>query len=84
MAGLTTPRPDLSPPPTPSRRTYSVLGLPHGTTVEKCIQAFERLGAHYDPRRHPGHQVWAICHQNDLDEALALIVDAERWEGRAA
>ena len=65
----------------PTARTYAVLGLPHGAAVERCIEAFERLEARYDPRRHPDHQVWAICHQNDLDEALALIVDAARWGG---
>ncbi len=65
--------------PTPTARTYAVLGLPHGAAVERCVAAFERLVADYDPRRHPNHQVWAICHQNDLDEALALIVDAARW-----
>lgn len=70
--------------PTPSKRTYGMLGVRHGATVEACIEAFERLNAHYDPRKHPEHQVWAICHQNDLDEALSLIVDAARWEGAAA
>jgi len=73
----------VSPAPRPSKRAYGVLGVRHGEAVTRCIAAFNRLGAHYDPRRHPEHQVWAICHQTDLDEALALIVDAERWAGVA-
>ena len=64
--------------PAPNPRHFARLGLPHGAAVEQCYAAFERLNARYDPRQHPEHQVWAICHQNDLDEALALIVDAER------
>ena len=75
----------VSPSPRPSKRTYGILGLPHGAAVEKCIAAFERLTAHYDPRKHPAHQHWAIGHTDDLDEALALIVDASsEWGGRAA
>jgi hypothetical protein len=74
-------------PPTPTARTYRVLGLPHGAAVEECIAAFDRLNAHYDPRRWPAdptYQHWAIAHTDDLDEALALIFDAVRWERVAA
>lgn len=53
----------LNPHPAPTRRHFAVLGQHHGATVAACIAAFERLGAHYDPRRHP---------------ELALIVDADR------
>jgi hypothetical protein len=74
--------------PIPTRRTYGVLGLPHGAAVERCIEAFDRLSREYDPRRWPAdlatqHRI--IGHQDDLDEALALIVDASSaWGGRAA
>lgn len=67
-----------------TQRHYAVLGLRHGEAVERCIEAFERLDKRYDPRKHPEHVVWAICHQNDLDEALSVIVDSERLSGVAA
>ena len=67
--------------PAPSERHFRVLGLPPGSAVASCVEAFERRERFYDPRHHREHQSWAIGHTDDLDEALALIVDAERWEG---
>jgi len=67
--------------PTPTQRHYAALGVHHGETVERCIEAFEQRIGHYDPRLHPADaatQHLIIGHQDDLDEALALIVDADR------
>lgn len=74
-------RPPALSPPGPSPRHYATLGVRHGETVAQCVAAFARLDRHYDPRRHPESQRWAIIRQNEIDEALALIVDAERLAG---
>ena len=76
----------MATPPTPTRRHYAALGQRHRALVEDCIRAFEQRIGHYDPRLHPADaatQHLIIGHQDDLDEALALIVDAARWAGAA-
>ena len=71
--------------PIPSKRTYGVLGLPHGAAVTRCIEAFQKLDKLYDPRAWPGDdQRWAIAMQDEADEALSVIVDAATDWGRAA
>ena len=64
--------------PTPSPRHYARLGLHHGATVERCIEAFTHLDALYDPRQWSDSQHWAIARQDEIDEVLSVIVDAER------
>lgn len=69
------------PPPTLTSRHYAILGQHHGATVARCVEAFAKLDALYDPRAWPGgDQTWAIARQDEIDEALALIVDVERLD----
>src|SRR5262245_36753973 len=78
-------RPDT--PPSPSRQHYETLGVADGAPVATCVEAFDRRVSFYDPRRHPADratQCRMIGHIDALDTALSLIVDAERWKGRAA
>ena len=68
--------------PRPTEKHYAALGQRHGALVEDCIRAFEERIGHYDPRLHPADaatQHLIIGHQDDLDEALSIIVDAARW-----
>lgn len=74
-----------APIPEPSERHYAALGLRHGATVARCIEAFDRLAPLCDPRAWPGSQHWAIARQDEIDEAMALIYDsATSRGGRAA
>lgn len=62
-----------------SPKHYATLGQRHGEAVDRCIEAFRKLDKLYDPRAWPGQdQTWAIAMQDEADEALSIIVDAER------
>jgi hypothetical protein len=75
----------VSPAPRPSPRHYAILGQRHGATVAACVEAFWKLDTLYDPRAWPGaDQTWAIAMQDEVDEALSVIVDAERLAGVGA
>ncbi len=71
--------------PTPQRKHFAALGQPHHASVAACAASFERLARQYDPRHRPvAEQGLWLDYQNAIDESLALIVDAARWDGRAA
>lgn len=70
--------------PKPSARTFAILGQQPNAPTEACVIAHGHIERLYDPRAWPGgDQRWAIAMQGEADEALALIVDAERWAGAA-
>jgi len=64
--------------PQPTRRDFAILGQRHGASIPRCVAAHQRLTSKYDPRhRPPDEQPTWIAVQDRLDEALALIHDAE-------
>jgi len=68
--------------PRPTRRDYAILGQRPGAPTHECIDAHERLTAKFDPRhRPPDEQPLWLAVQDRLDEALALIYDAETLAG---
>jgi len=67
--------------PRPAPRDYRIIGQRPGAPLAECIRSYERLAGKFDPRhRPPDEQPLWLDVQNALDEALALIHDAERWD----